>query len=83
MLFSFIGTCGFPGITLAHEGSGNLFAFDGSGERETNAWYGSGTITVTSKKPRLDEPSEEKHTEVYDLNIDCYQPEYDLSLIHI
>ena len=77
MLFSFIGTCGFPGITLAHEGSGNLFAFDGSGERETNAWYGSGTITLTSKKPRLDEPSEEKHTEVYDLNIDCYQPEYD------
>jgi len=77
MLFSFTGTCGFPGITLAHEGSGNLFTFDGSGERETNAWYGSGTITVTSKKPRLDEPSEEKHTEVYDLNIDCYQPEYD------
>ena len=77
MLFSFTGTCGFPVITLSHEGSGNLFAFDGSGERETNAWYGSGTITLTSKKPRLDEPSEEKHTEVYDLNIDCYQPEYD------
>ena len=77
MLFSFTGTCGFPVITLAHEGSGNLFAFDGSGERETNAWYGSGTITLTSKKPRPDELSEEKHTEVYDLNIDCYQPEYD------
>ena len=77
MLFSFIGTSGDPVITLAHEGSGNLFAFDGSGERETNAWYGSGIITLTSKKPRLDEPSEEKHTEVYDLNIDCYQPEYD------
>ena len=77
MLFSFIGTCGFPVITLAHEGEGNLFAFDGSGERETNAWVGSGTITLTSKKPRLDELSEEKHTEVYDLNIDCYQPEYD------
>ena len=74
MLFSFIGTSGDPGITLAHEGSGNLFAFDGSGERETNAWYGSGTITLISKKPRLDEPSDEKHTEVYDLGV-CHDPE--------
>ena len=77
MLFSFIGTAGDPSITLSHEGSGNLFAFDGSAEREANAWFGSGTISLSSKKPRLDEPSEEKHTEVYDLNIDCYQPEYD------
>ena len=77
MLFSFTGTCGFPNITLAHEGSGNLFAFDGSGERETNTWYGSGIITLTSKKPIPSEDSEEKHTEVYDLNL-CYDsPELD------
>ena len=74
MLFSFIGTSGDPGITLAHEGEGVLFAIDGSGEREANAYYGSGTLKLRTRIPEPTEPANEKHTEVYDLNA-CIDPE--------
>ena len=77
MLFSFTGTAGIPSITLSHTGDGNLFTFDGTTDSTTFAHYGSGVISLRSKKPRPDVDSEEKHTEVYDLNIDCIQPEYD------
>ena len=74
MLFSFIGTSGDPGITLAHEGEGVLFAIAGSGEREANAYYGSGTLKLRTRIPEPTEPANEKHTEVYDLNA-CIDPE--------
>ena len=74
MLFSFIGTSGDPGLTLAYQGEGVLFAIAGSGEREANAYYGSGTLKLRTRIPEPTEPANEKHTEVYDLNA-CIDPE--------
>ena len=74
LLFSFTGSAGDPGITLAHIGEGQLFTFDGSGFEIAKDYVGSGTIKLRTRIPRLDEPANEKHTEVYDLNV-CWDPE--------
>ena len=81
MLFSFIGTALPPLLTYHEYGSGVFKSLSGSYVTETESYVGSGTINLRSVKPKLTEPSEEKHTEVYDLNV-CYDnPEIDNGFI--
>ena len=81
MLFSFTGTAGDPVISYGVLGTGSIKGLSGSIFTETDSYVGSGTITLRSVKPELTEPSEEKHTEVYDINV-CYDlPEIDNGFI--
>ncbi len=81
MLFSFTGSAGDPLISYGVLGTGSIKGLSGSYFTETDAYYGSGTIRIRSRKPELSELSDEKHTEVYDLNV-CYDPpELDYGLL--
>ena len=74
MLFSFIGTSEPYKLTYSEFSSGTIKSLSGGYITETESYVGSGTITLRSRKPKLSEPSDEKHTEVYDLGV-CYDPE--------
>ena len=80
-IFTFVGTSGDPGISLAHEGSGSLFAISGGDLRVQYAYETTGSISLCSKKPELSELSEEKHTEVYSMDLCIDQPELDYGRI--
>ena len=80
-IFTFVGTSGDPGILLAHEGSGSLFAVSGGDLRVQYAYETTGSITLCSKKPELSELSEEKHTEVYSMDLCRDEPELDYGRI--
>ena len=80
-IFTFVGTSGDPGIRLAHEGSGSLFAISGGDLRVQYAYETTGFISLCSKKPELSELSEEKHTEVYSMDLCIDQPELDYGRI--
>ena len=80
-IFTFVGTSGDPGISLAHEGSGSLFAISGGDLRVQYAYETTGFISLCSKKPELSELSEEKHTEVYSMDLCIDQPELDYGRI--
>ncbi len=74
MLFSFIGTSEPYKLTFSESSTGTIKSLSGGYITETEAYYGSGTIKLRSRKPELTEPSDEKHTEVYDLGV-CIDPE--------
>jgi len=81
MLFSFIGTSGDPLITYGYAGDGSLWNFDGTVATTSFAWVGSGTLKLRTRIPEPTELANEKHTEVYDLNV-CYDPpEIDYGLL--
>jgi hypothetical protein len=80
-IFTFVGTSGDPGICLAHEGVGSLFAVSGGDLRVQYAYETTGSITLCSKKPELSELSEEKHTEVYSMDLCRDEPELDYGRI--
>ena len=74
MLFSFLGTAEPYNLTFSEFSSGSIKSLSGGYITETEAYYGSGTIKLRSRKPELTELSDEKHTEVYDLGV-CIDPE--------
>ena len=80
-IFTFVGTSGDPGIRLAHEGFGSLFAISGGDLRVQYAYETTGFISLCSKKPELSELSEEKHTEVYSMDLCRDEPELDYGRI--
>ena len=81
MLFSFTGTALPPLLAYSEFSSGSIKSLSGGYITETEAYYGSGGIKLRSAKPKLTEPSEEKHTEVYDLGL-CEDPaELDYGLL--
>jgi len=74
MLFSFIGTAEPYKLAFSEASTGTIKSLSGGYVTETEAYYGSGTIKLRSRKPELTELSDEKHTEVYDLGV-CIDPE--------